>query len=124
MSANQGINESGKLDFVSFLAAGDMMNHAIMTSNEIKNGFNKLYLRGLLNIDGENIKLTTLSESIFNKISKMRGGLFSTVDNCLKTLNSPRSKLPELDEGPILEFITEEFVNDIYKKYLKWSKTV
>lgn len=123
-SLRGGINDTGQFSFASFLATGDMLNHAIMTVEEIKQGLTKLHMRGLVEIEGENIKVTKLSETLYNKIEKMRGGLFSVVENCLKVLNSPRTKLPQIENKPNLEFITENYLNIKHKEYSNWVKPV
>ncbi len=109
--------------FVSFLATADLLNHAIMTQEEIKQGFAKLYMRGLIKIDKENIKKTDLAETLYEKISKKRGGLFSVVGNCFYVLNSPRTKLPFINTPSDLEFVTPDYVDSKYKEYIDWTKS-
>ena len=43
------IDETG-FSFVSFLATGDLLNHSIMSQEEIKQGLGKLCMRGLIEI--------------------------------------------------------------------------
>ncbi len=115
------IDETG-FYFVSFLATGDLLNHSIMGQEEIKQGFGKLCMRGLIEIDKESIKKTDLADLLYSKVAKKRGGLFSVVDNCLTVLNSPRTKLPYINTIPNLEFITPEYMNAKYAEYSEWTK--
>jgi hypothetical protein len=109
--------------FVSFLATADMLNHAMMSLEEIKQGLTKLYARGLIVIEKENIKKTDLAEILYSKIDKKRGGLFSIIGNCFDVLNSPRTKLPYIDTQPDLEFLTLEYLDDKEKEYSEWAIT-
>ncbi|MBL8078324.1 MAG: hypothetical protein JNM55_10220 [Anaerolineales bacterium] len=118
----RGATNENSFNFVSFLATADMLNHAILRLDEVKQGFAKLYIRGLIEIEKENIKKTELAETLYIKVDKKRGGLFSLVDNCLSVLNSPRTKLPQLDVPPDLEFITPEYMSNKYKEYSEWAK--
>jgi hypothetical protein len=80
-----------------------------MTNEEIKDGLIRLYTRGLLEIDRENIKVTKLAKKLYVEIEKKQGGLFSVVDNCLEVLNSPRAKLPYIKVDAQLEIFIKNF---------------
>jgi hypothetical protein len=121
-AALRGATNGNNFNFVSFLATADMLNHAIPSLDEVKQGFAKLYIRGLIEIENENITKTELAKTLYSKIDKKRGGLFSLVENCLGVLNSPRTKLPLLDILPDLEFITPEYMSNKYKEYNDWAK--
>lgn len=116
------INEKG-FSFVSFLATADMLNHSLLSLEEIRQGFAKLYMRGLIEIEKESISSTELAEILYSKVDKKRGGLFSVVNNCLGVLNSPRTKLPQIDVPPDLDFITPEYMSHKYKEYNDWAKS-
>jgi len=77
-SLRGAIYEKG-FSFVSFLATADMLNHANLTLEEIKLGLAKSYMRGLIEIEKENIRKTDLAETLYAKIDKKRGGLFSII---------------------------------------------
>jgi hypothetical protein len=100
---------TGQFSYSSLLTAGDILNHAIMTNEEVSAGFIKLYMRGLLEIDEQSIKVTKLAEMLYIKIQKKRGGLFSVVDNCLAVLNSPQTKLPHIEIDAQLEIFIKNF---------------
>jgi hypothetical protein len=121
-AALRGATNENSFNFVSFLATADMLNHAILSLDEVRQGFTKLYIRGLIEIEKENIRKTELAETLYSKVDKKRVGLFSLVDNCLGVLNSPRTKLPQLDASPNLEFITPEYMSNKYKEYSEWAK--
>ena len=106
-SLSGATSEAGQFSFSSLIATGDMLNHAIMTNEEIKQGLTKLYICGLVEIDEENINITKLAEIVYAKAKKRRGGLFSVVDNCLSVLNSPRTELADIKVVPELDFIIE-----------------
>jgi hypothetical protein len=91
-SLRGAINDPGKFSLASLITTGDLLNHAIMTEDEIKQGLRRLYMRGLVEIDEENIKVTELAKILYAKVEKKRAGLFSVIDNCQKVLNSPRTK--------------------------------
>ena len=80
-SLRGAINGKG-FSFVSFLATADMLNHAIMTQQEIKQGFTKLHMRGLIEVEKESIRKTDLAETLYSKVDKKHGGLFSVIGNC------------------------------------------
>ncbi len=121
-SLRGAIGEKG-FSFVSFLATADMLNHSILSLEEIKQGLAKLYMRGLIEIEKESIRKTELAERLYSKVDKKRGGLFSVVGNCLSVLNSPRTKLPDLGALPDLDFITSEYMDGKYKEYSEWAKS-
>ena len=108
-SLQSAFNETGQFSYSSLIIAGDILNHAIMTSEQIKDGLIRLYMRGLLEIDQQNIKITRLAEMLYVEIEKKRGGLFSVVDNCLEVLNSPRTKLPNVKVDSQLENFIKSF---------------
>jgi hypothetical protein len=116
------IDEKG-FSFVSLLATADMLNHAILSLEEITQGFAKLYTRGLIEIEKENIRRTELAETLYTAADKKRGGLFLVIDNCLGVLNSPPTKLPYIDTSPNLDYITSEYMHDKYKEYSEWAKS-
>ena len=121
-SLRRAIDETG-FSFGAFLVASDMLNHAILTQEEIKQGFAKLHRRGLIEIEKANIRKTDLADSLYAKIDKKRGGLFSIIGNCFDVLNSPRIKLPYRDTSPDLEFITPNYLNTKYKEYSDQMKS-
>jgi hypothetical protein len=108
-SLQGAFNETGQFSYSSLITAGDILNHAIMTNEEIKDGLIRLYTRGLLEIDRENIKVTKLAKKLYVEIEKKQGGLFSVVDNCLEVLNSPRAKLPYIKVDAQLEIFIKNF---------------
>ena len=121
-SLRSAINGKG-FSFVSFLATADMLNHAIMTQQDIKQGFTKLHMRGLIEVEKERIRKTDLAETLYSKIDKKHGGLFSVIENCFDVLNSPRTKLPFLNAPLDLEFLTPEYINEKYNEYVDWTKS-
>lgn len=105
-------------DFVAFLATGDMLNHAIMNPDEIRQGLKKLAHRGLIEIDGRSIRKTGLADELDLKVEKKRGGLFSVVDNCLSVLNSPRTDLPHVEGTPNLRFLSPTYYDGKCSEYI------
>jgi hypothetical protein len=104
------------IELSSILGFGDMLNHAIFLPEELRQGFRKLHSRGLIDIKGNEIRITQLGIEIK---SKVKGGLFSQVDNCLKRLNSPRLKLIEIEKEAetSLNFLSDASIEEGYKKY-------
>lgn len=104
------------IELSSIIGVGDMLNHAIFLPEELRQGFRKLHSRGLIDIKGNEIRITQLGIEIKSKI---KGGMFSQVDNCLKRLNSPRLKLIEIEKEHenSLDFLSDASIEEGYKKY-------
>ena len=112
------------IDFGQIIFAGDALNHAIFSVEEIKTAFVKLQKRGIIKVNDNKIGFTDLGKIIIDKAEKVRGGMFSRVDISLKKLNSNRIKLPYCEEIKDCSFITQEVVLKAYKKYLKKFKGI
>lgn len=106
-SLKGSFDETGRFQPASLITIGDMLNHSILSNAEVKQGLAKMAMRGLVEVKEKNIELTTLAKTLYARVEKMRGGLFSVVDNCLKVLNSPRSHLPHVEVNSDLGFIDE-----------------
>jgi hypothetical protein len=106
-SLRGAFDETGRFQIASLITLGDMLNHSILSTAEVKQGLTKLAKRGLIEVQNKNIKTTSLARVLYVRIESMRGGLFLVVDNCLKVLNSPRNHLPYIEVSPDLEFINE-----------------
>ncbi|MCW7491012.1 hypothetical protein [Leptospira meyeri] len=52
------------LDFSNLIAAGDWLNHAILTIDEIKDGLIKLQRNGIIKLDNNILKYTELGKNI------------------------------------------------------------
>ncbi len=115
------IRDEAEVDLSAIIAAGDMLNHAIYTEKELKDGFYKAQKKGILSIHDNKIKIKDKGKEIRGAVQKMRGGLFSIVDNMQKKLNSNRTKLMDMPEAIIdpCNFITDTSVKDGHKKYLQ-----
>lgn len=109
-------NEFKPIELSNIIGIGDMLNHAIFLPDELRQGFRKLILKGLIEIRGNEIRLTNLGIEVK---TKTKGGLFSQVDNCLKRLNSPRLKLMEIvsEAETLLDFLSDASIEEGYKKY-------
>lgn len=110
-SLQGSVSDDRSIDFALVIGVGDMLNHAILTADEIRNALVKFAKRGLVEIDGHVAKVTALVSPLHDQVAKKRGGLFSVVDNTLAVLNSPRTKLPTLDIEPDVSFVTEVFIH-------------
>ena len=104
------------IDLSIIIGFGDMLNHSIFLPDELRQGFRKLYSTGLVDIKGNEIRITKLGIELK---SKVLGGLFSQVDNCLKRLNSPRLKLTDFDKeaDTSLNFLSDELIEEGFNKY-------
>lgn len=112
-------HENGNpIDLTRIIAAGDALNHAIMTNEEIKTALLKLQTRGIVEIHEERIRFTELGDKIRTNAEKVKGGTFSRIDISLQKLNSRRLKLPIIKGVEINEKITEERIKDAYKAYI------
>lgn len=109
-------SEFKPIDLSRIIGFGDMLNHAIFLPNELRQGFRKLHLTGLIDIKGNEIRITRLGIEIKGKV---KGGLFSQVDNCLKSLNSSKLKLTgfENETRTIIDFLSDESIEEGFKKY-------
>ena len=109
-----------KINLSKLIAAGDVLNHAIFTKDEIKNAFIKLQRTGIIIIYSEIIEFTDDGLKLMEKIEKVRGGLFSRIDISLQKLNSRRNKFPFFDDVNNCDFITDEMMDESYKIYKKY----
>ena len=71
------IPEEAEIDMSAIIGAGDLLNHAIYTETELKNGFFKAQKRGLISIKDNKITISASGQEIRAKVQTMRGGLFS-----------------------------------------------
>jgi len=110
------------IDFKNLLAAGDVLNHAILTIEEIKNAFMKLQERGIIFISKDNFEFTDCGKELIQKIEKVKGGLFSRIDISLKKLNSSRNKFGFSKNINNCEFITDGLIDKSYNDYMKSIK--
>jgi hypothetical protein len=108
-----------EIDLSAIIAAGDMLNHAIYTEKELKDGFYKAQKKGLISIKDNKIRLTEQGLEIKAKVQNMRGGLFSIVDNMQKKLNSKRTKFLDVSDESIdtCHFITVNTIQEGHAKY-------
>lgn len=109
-------DEFKPIELSNIIGVGDMLNHAIFLSNELRHGFKKLHVKGLIELNGNDVRLTNLGVEIRSKI---KGGRFSQVDNCLKRLNSLRLKLIEIEKDAELplDFLSDDAIEEGYKKH-------
>jgi hypothetical protein len=110
-------NDSSQIDYVKLLAVGDLLNHDIISAKELRQALTILHKHGLVVIVDSNVTTTSRSSKLHNRIRRMRGGLFSMVDNTLKVLNSPTTKLPQLATTPDVSFINSRFIKRAFKEY-------
>jgi len=68
------------IDWGDILAIGDGLNHAVFTPNEITNALKKLLATGLIDINGNRIRLTNLGMKLKNKCA-------TSIKKCHKILN-------------------------------------
>ncbi|MBC8353676.1 MAG: hypothetical protein H8E66_16885 [Planctomycetes bacterium] len=106
-------------DLCSLIAAGDMMNHAILTLGEIVSACETLSLHGLVDFKNGRICLTPHGRTVSEDGFRRRGGLFSTIDKMRKALN--KFDHPVVDREPDLSFLTESELNNAYQEYRAWS---
>lgn len=110
-------NETRHVDFGLLIAAGDLLNHAIFTREEIQQALSKLHARGLVDVRDATVIVTPSATGLHEKIKTMRGGMFTVVDNTLKVLNSPRTKMPPIGPTPDVSFLTNELLKRAYEAY-------
>lgn len=115
------IPDEAEIDLSAIIAAGDMLNHAIYTEKELKDGFYKAQKKGILSIQDNKIKIKDKGQEIREAVQKMRGGLFSIVDNMQKKLNSNRTKVIDMPEENVdpCNFLNDSSVKQGYEKYIK-----
>ena len=113
----RAICDNGNVDFTRVIGCSDVLNHAILMADEIRVALLKFAKRGLIEFDDRVVRVTPLVALMYERIARRRGGLFSVVDNTLAVLNSPRTKLPELDVDPDVSFITEKFVKGEWRRF-------
>jgi hypothetical protein len=108
------IPDTAEIDLPSIIGTGDMLNHAIYTESELKNGFFKAQKSGLISVTGNKITISEIGREIRAKVQNMRGGLFSIVNNMQKKLNSKRTKLPQIPDDAIdsCSFINENTIRE------------
>jgi hypothetical protein len=111
------IGNSGKLDLAKLIAIGDMLNHAIFTYEEIKQGVRKAQAWGLAKVVNRQYRLTKTARVIHEQVENARGGMFSIVGNTQRILNSKRTKLQQVGEIKPCRFITEDAVRRGYERY-------
>lgn len=109
-------NEFKPIDLFSIIGFGDMLNHAIFQPNELRQGFRKLQSTGLIEIKGNEIRLTQLGIDIK---SKLKGGLFSQIENCLKRLNSLRFKRTDFENEALisLDLLSDKRIEEGFNEY-------
>lgn len=108
------VPDEAEIDLSSIIRAGDMLNHAVYTPEELKTGFLKAQKKGLITIDRGRIKLTAKAKEIKEKVSTLPGGLFSIVDKFHRILNSKRTKLADVDDESVDAC---DFINAGYEEY-------
>lgn len=109
-------NEFKHIELSNIIGCGDALNHSIFSPNELRQGFKKLYAKGLIEIRGNEIRITDLGIEVKTKVS---GGMFSLVDNCLNRLNSKRLKFRDIDIKADLpqDFLSDKAIEEGYRKY-------
>jgi hypothetical protein len=111
--------DEAEIDLRALISAGDMLNHAIYSENELRDGFLKAQKKGLISIQRNRIKISKQGQEVRSMVRKMRGGLFSIVDNMQKKLNSKRTTLLDVPDDDIdpCSFINEKAVRKGYAQY-------
>ena len=110
------------IDFKNLIAAGDVLNHAILTSGEIKDALIKLQNRGIIKISGDMVEFTDCGKELVLRIQRVKGGLFSRIDISLQELNSKRNRLQIIETIDTCDFITDELINKAYDDYRECIK--
>jgi hypothetical protein len=87
------MGNSGNLDLCQLIAAGDGLNHAILTEKEIKLGLRQCQVWGLITINNRHYQLTKPAKILAQKAILGRGGAFSVINNFERLLNSRLTKL-------------------------------
>lgn len=111
-------DDAGDVDFSKLIAVADMLNHAIVTAEEVRQALTRLHGSGLVEVIGSRVTSTSLATTLHEKIAGARGGLFSIVENALRVLNSPRTGLPVVPGAPDTAFVTDDFMKEAYDRYL------
>jgi len=108
-----------KIDLTNIIAQGDMLNHAIFTLEELYNGFQKLQIKGLIKVKGDQIILLDVALGIKKSVMDSKVGLFSMVDNTLKRINSQKIRVENVHLNLIssCEFLTENNLSKAYNEY-------
>ena len=108
---------AGRIDFAKLVATADALNHAIVTAEEVRGALAKLHAAGLVEVADGRVTTTPLATALHEKVAAMRGGAFSIVDNALRVLNSPRTRLPAVGTRADTAFVTETFMERAYERY-------
>jgi hypothetical protein len=80
------LSARGATTLPDLIARADMLNHAVPTPAEIRAALRALYREGLVTARRPPTALTALGRRIQTDGLARRGGLFSIVDNVLKSL--------------------------------------
>ncbi|MCW7491017.1 hypothetical protein [Leptospira meyeri] len=107
------------LDFSQLIAAGDSLNHAILTLEEIKDALIKLQRKGFIQFSNNIIKYTESGKSIIKKNREIKGGLFSRIDISQKVLNSNITEQTSENNINFFDSLTEK---EIHLNYIKHKK--
>lgn len=118
-AALQGADdESGQVALWKLIAVADMLNHAIVSVDELRQALLRLHGSGLVQVVDGQVFRTSLADSLHRKVRRMRGGMFSIVDNALKVLNSARTSLPVVERAPDLKFLTRRTTSRAHREYV------
>jgi hypothetical protein len=110
---------AGQVDFSRLVAVADMLNHAIVTADEVRRALDKLHAAGLVEVMEGRVTVTPLATRLRRKLAGARGGAFTVVDSALGMLNSPRTSLPLVETMPDTAFITEDLMQEAHRRYVQ-----
>jgi hypothetical protein len=108
------------------IGAGDAINHAIFTDNELDHGLTRLNAAGLARLEGETIVLTDDATRLCEKAMK-------TTPYMLKSVDAVEAALREIDlsgkpmkpvEVPKRAVVAaiEQYHKDFAREYAKWRQ--
>ena len=96
-----------ELNLTDIILVGDMLIHAILMDEELKNAFFKFQKYGILKIQGTKVFLTETGQFLKDYLTKYGRGLFSQIELVHKKLNSSRMKYQiNTDDISKCDFIT------------------
>jgi hypothetical protein len=111
--------EPAEVNLSAILAAGDYLNHAIFTIQELRFSFEKLQAGGWIMVDGNTLKLMERAIALREQVLKGKGGVFTLIERTLQKMNKSQAAFPErLGEVTGCDFLTEDNIKLAYKAYL------
>ena len=109
----------------ALIGAGDAINHAIFTDDEIDHGLTRLSATGLARLEGETIVLTEAIRLCEEAVKTTPYMFESTkkVEAALRTIDLSEKKLEPVEvPKPAVVAAIEQYHRDFAREYAEWRK--